>query len=82
MFPKSSQIAFSTQAPQECYYAASMPGASLIRFSSAGIMETLVQSIISTPQHRKLQWFKGSFSMWYLKGFFPQWYLKAYIQYT
>lgn len=70
MFPKSSQTAFSTQALQVCYYAASVPGASLIRLFSAGIMETLVQSIISIPQHRKLQRFKGSFPMWYIKGFF------------
>lgn len=55
MFPKSSQTAFSTQAPQVCNCAASVPGATLIYLSSAGIMETLVQSIMSTPQYRKLQ---------------------------
>lgn len=60
MFSKSSQTAFSSQAPQVCYF---VPGATLIHLSSAGMKETPVQSIISTPQHRKLQWFKGSFSM-------------------
>lgn len=72
-----------SQVSQEftnCFQHPSPPSVLLCCFSfwgfshpsfSAGIMETPVQSIISIPQHRKLQRFKGSFPMWYIKGFFP-----------